>query len=323
IVAPTAAELQDMEKEGLLDSLVSSNPSLSDMVLSVKLSMLQSSITLTEISGTSASSTGSSELTSAIDSMSSTLATAGESLLTVNMASPQQMTSAAMQVSGLFSAVPAGSPAVAAISPSLLLAASAIFEVCKLEALRCVNATTAGVSNKTERVLYSTILPSPSSDFSFVEIRMEDFSEPPPGLHYIIGRTMKPSLIKGYFEPGNVARIADLQRMDEFYVNVLTWPNGTGPIHVGLFELKDGLVLEEVIKQSNWDNLPSFFKANFSKNYCVRVTDGGVNYFNGTGWNNRGIKVKAITPTGIVFTTSHLSTFGSGFFVQPNAIDFS
>ncbi|CAG0912636.1 unnamed protein product [Notodromas monacha] len=560
IVAPTAAELQDMEKEGLLDSLVSSNPSLSDMVLSVKLSMLQSSITLTEISGTSASSTGSSELTSAIDSMSSTLATAGESLLTVNMASPQQMTSAAMQVSGLFSAVPAGSPAVAAISPSLLLAASAIFEnignslesgtatfskqtltsfltaamttmdvtagvsssvggcdqnppnpdlsqcpksqigsvqideafpppintvvspnrtiqeccavlsqknqglgsaatsmqrttglitaaltntiavgekvnlspvpgttiqVMKespanlpgkpveiqgssfkmpesmdlgaltggrpvglaavvmdknplvgentasdkmspgsgvvsfdlsdetgkpikienvepgieimsplprsaekqqqldVEALRCVNATTAGVSNKTERVLYSTILPSPSSDFSFVEIRMEDFSEPPPGLHYIIGRTMKPSLIKGYFEPGNVARIADLQRMDEFYVNVLTWPNGTGPIHVGLFELKDGLVLEEVIKQSNWDNLPSFFKANFSKNYCVRVTDGGVNYFNGTGWNNRGIKVKAITPTGIVFTTSHLSTFGSGFFVQPNAIDFS
>ena len=55
--------------------------------------------------------------------------------------------------------------------------------------------------------------------------------------------------------------LLEISTDQELYTFTLEFQNETtGPIHVGVFELNEGLTVESVVNRSNWDNLNNFFK---------------------------------------------------------------
>ncbi|KFM68414.1 Polycystic kidney disease protein 1-like 2, partial [Stegodyphus mimosarum] len=63
----------------------------------------------------------------------------------------------------------------------------------------------------------------------------------------------------------------------------------------------------------------------FSTNYSIKITTSGCYFFDEEAekWSTKGCKVIQSTSNATCCECNHLTSFGSGFFVTPNEIDFS
>ncbi len=162
-------------------------------------------------------------------------------------------------------------------------------------AMNCIDVTGQGNRSSVDRVIYSSIEARDTSTSVVVDITFVDALLPPPNMYLMVGRPLKPSLIKGYYKPNYVKQLANMtwdagsycnqwtffkvlvlsslgltlmmkywpwSTDQELYTYTLAFENETaGPIHVGIFELNDGLTVDSVVNRSNWDNLNTFFRS--------------------------------------------------------------
>ncbi|CAG0925281.1 unnamed protein product, partial [Notodromas monacha] len=200
--------------------------------------------------------------------------------------------------------------------------------------MNCTNVTKE-LSGSTIKIIYTQTPPSQASDAVFLEFSLTNVSNPRPNIYILLMVGKKPTPIFGQFQ--SFVSIEDMKIEADGIMSATLTAKSVGSIdksalndpkkaiYIGVLQLKSEHSMEKIVNLTTFENLEKYLEPRISSDYCMRTTSGGGSYFDpkNATWSNSGIKVKTMDAEGMILQTTHLSTFGAGFFVMPNTVDFS
>ncbi|CAG0896667.1 unnamed protein product [Darwinula stevensoni] len=101
--------------------------------------------------------------------------------------------------------------------------------------------------------------------------------------------------------------------------------SGVHNVTVGVMMLKEGVTFQEMLKTATVDNMARDYLENRTQftSYCLQSITTRVVYFNDTlgKFTDDGLSLLEADGTVLKMESSHMTTFGGGFFVMPNTVD--
>ncbi|CAG0880749.1 unnamed protein product [Darwinula stevensoni] len=99
----------------------------------------------------------------------------------------------------------------------------------------------------------------------------------------------------------------------------------TDMLTVGVMMLKVGVDFTDMLDDATFDNMISKYLLNFTTPYCLQIINTAMLYYDETKkqFIDAGIQMTSANLEAISANVTHLTTFGGGFFVMPNTVDFA
>ncbi|CAG0903876.1 unnamed protein product [Darwinula stevensoni] len=99
----------------------------------------------------------------------------------------------------------------------------------------------------------------------------------------------------------------------------------TDKLSVGVMMLKVGVDFTNMLGDATFDNMIPKYLVNFTTPYCLQSINIAMLFYDEKKkqYDDVGIQLTSVDSRAMSADVTHLTTFGGGFFVMPNAVDFT
>ncbi|KFM61455.1 Polycystic kidney disease protein 1-like 2, partial [Stegodyphus mimosarum] len=176
-----------------------------------------------------------------------------------------------------------------------------------------------------EQMVYHQFIVEKADSAVNIEITPVD---PDVELLVFVKHRVKP-LLNSYDLMINLANVREVNGTYDLFLNNEVIQNRTGFFYLGIIEANSTALNNSIPDDMMFDSSVNFTHGeavrDFSTNYSVRIYTSGCYFYNYDLriWSGAGCYVENATAALTQCKCNHLTSFGGGFFVAPNTVDFS